>query len=196
MKKLQIIYDKKKCIAAGLCEAIDPEHFALKKGRAELIGGTSDNKSIFSLNLNPRDENQRKKVIEAAMSCPVNAISIKDMATNSYIINSNITEKVQKEITAAYDEAKEWQMDSKGYFLIRIDPRKKLIEVGHCLERNIIDTKITGKNATEIFNTIIRNNLITNLQHAAYLGKELYKAELALKHKISYVQDEEIKLKK
>lgn len=195
MKQLQIIYDKKKCVAAGLCESIDPDHFILKNDKADLIGSKPLKKDIFSLEFTPINEKQKKQVIEAAMSCPINAIAVKDLATNSFIVSPNITEKLRKEITATYDESKEWKMDPKGYFLIRIDQKKKLIEVGHCMERNIVDIKIAGKNATEIFNTIIRNNLITNLQHAAYLGKELYKAELALKHKLNYIQDKDVKPK-
>ncbi len=42
----------------------------------------------------------------------------------------------------------------------------------------------------EVFNTIIRENLISSLQHAADLGAELQKAEIALKHGIRYVQDD------
>ena len=196
MKQLQIIYDKKKCIAAGLCESIDPEHFVLNGDKADLIGGKPSKKDIFLLEFTPINEKQNKQVIEAAMSCPINAISVKDMATNSFIVSPNITENTQKEITATYYEANEWKMDPRGYFLIRTDVKKKIIEVGHCMERNIVDIKITGKNATETFNTIIRENLISSMQHAAYLGKELYKAELALKYKSKYVQDKDIKLKR
>ena len=37
--------------------------------------------------------------------------------------------------------------------------------------------------------TIIRRKLLTRLEHAAYLGKELYKAELALKYGQRYRQE-------
>ena len=64
------------------------------------------------------------------------------------------------------------------------------------MERNIVDAKITGKNATNIFNTIIREGLISSQQHAAYLGKELYKAEIAINYNLNYVQDKELRFKK
>jgi dihydropteroate synthase len=41
-----------------------------------------------------------------------------------------------------------------------------------------------------VYQTIIREKLITKLDHAAYLGKELEKAAIALNLGRSYVQDE------
>ena len=37
--------------------------------------------------------------------------------------------------------------------------------------------------------TIIAKQWVSELSHAAYLGKELAKAELALQHGFKYVQD-------
>ena len=53
----------------------------------------------------------------------------------------------------------------------------------------MITKTISGKNAIDIYNTIIRKRLLTRLEHAAYLGKELYKAELALKYGKKYKQE-------
>ncbi|MDH5199722.1 MAG: DUF4346 domain-containing protein, partial [Candidatus Bathyarchaeota archaeon] len=41
-----------------------------------------------------------------------------------------------------------------------------------------------------VYQTIIRRGLVGNLDHAAYLGKELTKAGVALRLGRSYVQDE------
>ena len=194
MKQLQILYDKEKCIGAAFCESIDPEHFVVKGDKAELIGGTHDKKNIFILEISA-DAMHKKNIIGAAMSCPVNAISVKDLMANTFIVASELVTNKAKQISATYDEEKEWKADIKGYFLIRIDKENKMIEAGHCIERNIVDMKISGKTATDIFNTIIRENLISSMQHASYLGKELYKAELALKHKLKYVQDEDLKIR-
>ncbi len=51
---------------------------------------------------------------------------------------------------------------------------------------------IVGEDAKAILDTVIRLGLISRLDHAGYLGRELKKAELALKLGKSYVQDEEI----
>jgi tetrahydromethanopterin S-methyltransferase subunit A len=44
-------------------------------------------------------------------------------------------------------------------------------------------------NARALYKTIITNGWISELSHAAYLGKELAKAELSLRHGLKYVQD-------
>ena len=51
---------------------------------------------------------------------------------------------------------------------------------------------VEGKTALEIVNTLIRQEFISSLQHAADMGIELKKAEIAMKHKFKYVQDKEL----
>ena len=43
-----------------------------------------------------------------------------------------INKKVNKKIKAKYHKIKDWVMDPKGYFLILIDRKKKLLRVGYC----------------------------------------------------------------
>ena len=93
-------------------------------------------------------------------------------------------------IEAKYDRIRDWKMDPAGYFLIKINREKSTIEAAFCQKANKIEKVIVGKTAMEVFNTIIRNNLISTLQHAADLGAELQKAEIALKQKIKYKQDD------
>ncbi|MEK6939494.1 MAG: DUF4346 domain-containing protein [Nanoarchaeota archaeon] len=99
------------------------------------------------------------------------------------------TEKITETIKSSHDPLKEWRPDPKGYFLIRVNKKKKRIEAGFCTYKHIITKMISGSNATEIYNTIIRKKLISRLEHAAYVGKELYKAELALKYGKRYRQE-------
>ena len=40
--------------------------------------------------------------------------------------------KNRKKIIASYDKIKDWVMDPKGYFLIKIDRKNKLLRVGYC----------------------------------------------------------------
>jgi len=54
---------------------------------------------------------------------------------------------------------------------------------------------VSGKTAIEIVNTLIRNKYISSHQHAADMGIELCKAELALKYNLKYVQDKDLKIK-
>lgn len=99
------------------------------------------------------------------------------------------TEKIQETIKASHDPIKEWHPDPKGYFLIRVNEKKKRIEAGFCNYQHVILKMIYGASAIEIYNTIIKKRLVTRLEHAAYLGKELYKAELALKYGKRYRQE-------
>jgi len=117
-----------------------------------------------------------------------------------YKINKNI----KKKIKAKYHKIKDWVMDPKGYFLIAIDSKKKVLRVGYCIFKKKKEDKpvnemisiVTGKTAIEIVNTLIRNKYISTLQHAADMGIELCKAELALKYKLNYIQDKDLKLKR
>ena len=94
-------------------------------------------------------------------------------------------------------------MDPKGYFLIRVDKKKKIIQIGYCQFTRLGNSPINdmiaivkGKTAIEIVNTLIREKFISTLQHAADMGIELHKAEMSLKYGFKYVQDKEIKIKK
>ena len=90
----------------------------------------------------------------------------------------------------------------KGYFIIAVDRKKRLLRVGFCtitkLENKKINNlvaEIIGTSAIEIINTLIRENYISSLQHAGDMGIELCKAELALKYNLDYIQDKELSLK-
>jgi dihydropteroate synthase len=48
---------------------------------------------------------------------------------------------------------------------------------------------IAGKDAASICDTIVEMNLVSQHDHAAYLGIKLAKAELAFASKTSYIQD-------
>ena len=113
-----------------------------------------------------------------------------------------INKKIEKKITAKYHKIKDWFMDPKGYFLIDIDREAKLLRVAYCkftkLGNNPVNDMvaiISGKTAIEIVNTLIRENYISSLQHAADMGIELCKAELALKYDLKYIQDKDLLLK-
>ena len=114
----------------------------------------------------------------------------------------DINKKIKKRISAKYHKIKDWVMDPKGYFLIAVDRKKKLIKVGYCKFTklgnkpiNDMVSIISGKTAIEIVNTLIKYKYISSLQHAADMGIELCKAELALKYQFHYIQDKDLKIK-
>ena len=114
----------------------------------------------------------------------------------------NINKKIKKKIIAKYHRIKDWKMDPKGYFLIAVDKKNKIIRVGYCKFTklgsspvNDMIAEIKGKTAIEIVNTLIREKFISTLQHAADMGIELHKAELSLKYDFKYTQDKSLEIK-
>lgn len=81
------------------------------------------------------------------------------------------------------------EMDRAGYFVILPQPEKKIIVVEHYSYDNSLLRVIRGKNAKSIYSTIIQNGWVTQLSHAAYLGKELARAELSIEQGVRYIQD-------
>lgn len=80
-------------------------------------------------------------------------------------------------------------MDKAGYFVVVPLFERRLIHVEHYTYDNTLLRNIEGADARSLYLTIINQQWVSELSHAAYLGKELAKAELALEHGIAYIQD-------
>jgi tetrahydromethanopterin S-methyltransferase subunit A len=80
-------------------------------------------------------------------------------------------------------------MDKAGYFVIVPLIDKRLIHVEHYAYDNTLLQVIEGATPRALYSTIVANNWVSELSHAAYLGKELAKAEAFLKHGNPYIQD-------
>lgn len=189
MAKLKVEYFLDRCVGNKQCIRNDPTNFGFAKGKAVLKGSENHNGSFVLVG----EFAGRKldNIINAAKACPVNAINVTDAKTGKNLVSSTVTlSKNFSELAAKYDDAKEFVLDPKGYFLIKVDRKKGLIEVGFCKSRNIIEIKIAGKKALDIYMTILREKIIDRTDHAAYLGRELAKAEIALENNLTYVQDD------
>ncbi len=90
-------------------------------------------------------------------------------------------EKISERCTPAGADHRS-EMDHAGSFKIHIADEK--IVASHPT------MKVAGTSAKDILNTLIDSGLVTRLDHAGYLGRELEKAEIALHLKRSYSQDE------
>jgi dihydropteroate synthase-like protein len=89
----------------------------------------------------------------------------------------NISERC---ITA--DVNHKYEMDYAGSFKIYIADEK--------IVASQPKMEVAGTSAKDILNTLIDFGLVTRLDHAGYLGRELEKAEIALRVNRSYSQDE------
>ncbi len=74
--------------------------------------------------------------------------------------------------------------DPKGDFIIYISGGKIV-----CKHEKLT---VVGERAKEIIDTVLRNDLVSRLDHAAYLGRELMKAEISLILDKNYVQDRDL----
>ena len=85
--------------------------------------------------------------------------------------------------------------DKAGSFKITVDYGTTVSEsriIATHFKKNNADLVITGHTAKEIYEEIITKELVTRMEHAAYLGSELKKAEIAMVTGKDYVQDFEL----
>ncbi len=80
-------------------------------------------------------------------------------------------------------------LDRAGYFVILPLRDRDLLHVEHYAYDDTLLRVVEGKTARALYATIIKEGWVSELSHAAYLGKELAKAELALQYGFNYVQD-------
>ena len=86
-----------------------------------------------------------------------------------------------------------YRRDPKGYFRVWVDRGRGLIMAAHYRPGSEHpDVVIADSSAGRICCRAVELGLVSDLGHAAYLGRELEKAEVALKTGRSYVQDEDI----
>ena len=83
-----------------------------------------------------------------------------------------------------------WTADPAGCFKIGITESKEIVAIHEIRKHR--STVIIGNTAKEVLDTILREGLVTHLDHAGYIGRELMKAELALKFGRSYAQEQDI----
>jgi tetrahydromethanopterin S-methyltransferase subunit A len=79
--------------------------------------------------------------------------------------------------------------DPEGFFVVYADHLRRSICLEHYRNDGLLDTVITGAAAAELYIPAIEKGLASRLDHAAYLGRELARAEEALHTGAPYVQD-------
>ena len=81
------------------------------------------------------------------------------------------------------------KLDRAGFFIVLPQRQTGLIVCEHYENSGRLAHVIEGRSAALIASSAVERGLVTQLDHAAYLGRELAKAELALKTGIEYEQD-------
>ena len=81
------------------------------------------------------------------------------------------------------------KLDPAGYFIVFPEQRHKTLILEHYSNQGVLDAVFEGDSPAALASTVIEKKLISRLDHAAYLGGELAKAQRALEEGEPYVQD-------
>jgi len=91
------------------------------------------------------------------------------------------------------DERDVYAPDEAGWFKVQVDRGAgKIVALHYPPGKEKPSTIVKGGDARIVYQTVVRLGLVTRLDHAAYLGKELAKASIALRLGRSYQQDVDI----
>jgi tetrahydromethanopterin S-methyltransferase subunit A len=89
----------------------------------------------------------------------------------------------------AVGEPKRLVSDPAGYFVVYPDARRGLLSVEHFTNAGVITCVLEGNTPAALYGAIAHRGLVSRLDHAAYLGRELARAERSLETGEAYVQD-------
>lgn len=117
--------------------------------------------------------------------------SPKDLGIDLMVLKEK-RRRTDSNMPSGFTEAKErrmWRTDPAGSVRIGIIPHEERTGGGLIVADHETST-IVGTNARAVLDTLMDMQLISTLEHAGYLGRELKKAEIALKFNRSYAQDD------
>ena len=129
-----------------------------------------------------------KKRCSVPKDLGVDLLLFKDKRNREELYDEALEKNVQVIVAEKADLA---ELDELGSFTIFVDRVDKDIVALHYTssETEKRDKIIKGKTAEAVYSKIIELSLVSTEDHAAYLGSELAKAEIALRTGKEYIQD-------
>lgn len=122
----------------------------------------------------------------------INLLRFKDKKQRNDILGEEMIEDSSNLEVIKAKESKRFVRDRAGSFKIRVDYADKFedrkIVVTH-FKKTVPDIVVEGKYPKEIYDELVRQGLISMMDHAAYMGSELQKARIAMITGKEYVQD-------
>ena len=91
--------------------------------------------------------------------------------------------------TVRAPEPQFYRSDPAGFFVVYPDRRKKELVVEHYTNAGVLDCVVEGPTPAAVYVEIVKRALVSQLDHAAYLGRELATADRCLQTGEPYVQD-------
>ena len=98
-----------------------------------------------------------------------------------------VTDVAVETVRAA--EPQFYKSDPAGFFVVYPDRRATALVVEHYTNAGVLDCVVEAPTPTAVYAEIVKRRLVSQLDHAAYLGRELATAEHSLKTGEPYVQD-------
>ena len=119
----------------------------------------------------------------------INLLILKDKRNREEPYNQELEKYAQ--VTIATEKAEPALLDDAGSFRITLDRNNYIIAALQytSLEMDKPTEIIKGRTAEDVYAKIIEKGLVSQIDHAGYLGKELEKAEIALRTGKEYIQD-------
>ncbi|MCL5878059.1 MAG: dihydropteroate synthase-like protein [Candidatus Bathyarchaeota archaeon] len=138
-----------------------------------------------------------KKRASVPKDLGIDLLFLKDKRTHEEPYDKTL-EASANVVVAVDSEESATSLDAAGVFKIAIDRTDGNLVAAHYRSSDVTKPLniVKGKTAANVYNKILALGLVSMLDHAAYLGKELAKAEVALETGKEYVQDAELFKKK
>jgi tetrahydromethanopterin S-methyltransferase subunit A len=76
-----------------------------------------------------------------------------------------------------------------GYLIVHADAARRLLVIEHYHNDGLLTTIVEAASATDAYTSVLADGLVSRLDQAAYLGRELARAEHALQAGTGYRQD-------
>ena len=80
-------------------------------------------------------------------------------------------------------------LDKEGYFVVYPDRRSARLVMEHYTNQGVLNCVLEGTSTGALYSAVIERHLLSRLDHAAYLGRELARAEHSLLTGSPFVQD-------
>ena len=123
-------------------------------------------------------EEDPEKVSDCVRSC-----AQRSPGANPHPFENTPIERIQ------VTEPKRLTLDKAGYFVVYPDARAKRLVVEHYTNHGVLNCVLEGSSVGALYCEAVERQLLTRLDHAAYLGRELARAERSLLDGSPFLQD-------
>jgi dihydropteroate synthase-like protein len=130
-----------------------------------------------------------KKRASVPKDLGIDLLILKDKRTHEELYSKEL--ETAAKVIHVPDRLETTILDSVGMFKIYIDRDENVLIAVHYVSRDMtVPNRIfKGKTAESVYAKIVQTKLVSKMDHTAYLGSELAKAEIALRTGKGYVQD-------